>query len=149
MSRLVYRAPSSALVECIQVIHDTWDHDFDEDYDIMPIIYQIYKIGIPLEIEVYMLKDLKTTFEAKDPLLELIMEMVDVQFNYLGERLAWDPPRAKYDEFMSADRFRSYKRWRNQWDLYLECQQKRFNATSLAEFTGSILKSLANYQLRV
>jgi hypothetical protein len=148
MARLVYRAPSRALVECVENIHESWDIQFDEEYDVMPIIYQIFKHGIPLEIEGYMLKDLKSAFDPKDPLLELIMEMVAVQFNYLGELLAWDPPRAKYDEFMSADCFRNYEKWRKQWDLYLDGKQKIFKVTSMKEFTESILKSLSNYQLR-
>jgi hypothetical protein len=148
MARLVYRAPSHALVECVENLHECWDIEFDEEYDLMPIIYQIYKNGIPLEIECYVLKDLKSAFDAKDPLLELIMEMVDVQFNYLGEILARDPPRARYDEFMSADRFRNYEKWRKQWDLYLNDKQKIFNVSSIKKFTESILKSLSNYQLR-
>jgi hypothetical protein len=131
-------------VAYIQKLNESWDLTSVEEVDILPIIYQIFKFGIPLSIKEDMFSELKQHFEGRDDVLGFMYEMNEI----MEFRADCDPdePTPKYTEFFDIDRHQTYDDWMRKWVWSLDGLKASFNVKMMKVFTESILKSLTNVQ---
>jgi hypothetical protein len=150
MARTVAHPAPIELVDYVQDIHEHWDGGSSEETDILAIIYQIYKFGVPMDIHLNVSRDLKATFGADHPICQLIKEMVYITHDHFTQyRDEEDPSIDVYSEYLAADIYREVKLWMAKWEPLLIGMKKSFKASIVDKYTGSMLYSLTNIQLRV
>jgi hypothetical protein len=125
----------------LQNLHESWDLNSTEKVDILPIIYQVFKYGMPISITGIIFRNLKQRFEGKDDILSFMYEMNEI----MEFRSYCDPlePEVKYLDFFDIDNYPTYDEWLRKWIWSLDGFNRHFSVPMMKKFTESILYSLA------
>jgi hypothetical protein len=126
----------------LQNLHASWDMNSTDKVDILPIIYQIFKHGMPISITGIIFRNLKQHFEGKDDVLAFMYEMDEI----MDFRSYCDPlePEVRYLDYFDINNYPTYEDWHRKWIWSLDGVNSHFSVPMMHKFTDSLLKSLTN-----
>jgi hypothetical protein len=127
------------LTECVQMIHRNWNSNIDSEVEILVVLYPIFKLGIPEDTWLLILRDLKKVFERTE-LWSTLNEIATLNWIVMREEEAGDDPEEV--ETFGTTIYDTANEWQRRWDQLLNGHSKSFSVHVMKLMTTTIIKSL-------